>query len=239
MRRDAGIVAGMSYRATVGHTVYGFADLRELMGKASPARSGDQLAGVGARTAQERVAAQSALADVPLATFLSEAVVPYEDDEVTRLILDTHDAAAFAPVSHLTVGGLRDWLLSDAATGASVHPLDAVRLDLRSSPQIVVVVRVPPIDDHVTLVEERHEVLEHGIDHPCRHHQPDRPWSREPTHERGQVGRSRRTFGDERSHRVRIVVGDNQVVTSGHEAFCHARAHPPKPDHAQLHRSVL
>jgi ethanolamine ammonia-lyase large subunit len=106
----------MSYRATVGHKVYGFADLRELMGKASPARSGDQLAGVGAETAQERVAAQAALADVPLATFLSHAVVPYERDEVTRLIVDSHDAAAFAPVRHLSVGGLRDWLLSDAAS---------------------------------------------------------------------------------------------------------------------------
>src|SRR3954470_20719138 len=97
----------MSYRATVGQRVYGFADLRELMGKASPARSGDQLAGVAAATAQERVAAQAALADVPLPTFLAEAVVPYETDEVTRLIVDGHDAAAFAPVRHLTVGGLR------------------------------------------------------------------------------------------------------------------------------------
>jgi ethanolamine ammonia-lyase large subunit len=113
----------MSYRATVGHKVFGFADLRELMGKASPARSGDQLAGVGAETAQERVAAQAALADVPLARFLSEAVVPYESDEVTRLIVDTHDAAAFAPVRHLTVGGLRDWLLSDAATTGSLAAL--------------------------------------------------------------------------------------------------------------------
>jgi ethanolamine ammonia-lyase large subunit len=79
-------------------------------------RSGDALAGVAAATAQERVAAQAALADVPLKTFLSEAVLPYELDEVTRLIVDTHDAAAFAPVRHLTVGGLRDWLLSDVAT---------------------------------------------------------------------------------------------------------------------------
>ena len=106
----------MSYRATIGHQVFGFADLRELMAKASPLRSGDRLAGVAAQTAQERVAAQAALADLPLATFLSEAVVPYEADEVTRLIVDSHDAAAFAPVRHLTVGGLRDWLLSEAAT---------------------------------------------------------------------------------------------------------------------------
>jgi len=113
----------MSYRATIGHQVFGFADLRELMGKASPARSGDQLAGVAASTAQERVAAQAALADVPLTTFLTEAVVPYERDEVTRLIVDGHDAAAFAPVRHLTVGGLRDWLLSDAATTPALAAL--------------------------------------------------------------------------------------------------------------------
>src|SRR3954471_1092707 len=113
----------MSFRATVGHQVFGFADLRELLGKASPARSGDRLAGVAAETAQERVAAQAALADVPLARFLSEAVVPYETDEVTRLIVDGHDAAAFAPVRHLTVGGLRDWLLSDAATTEALRAL--------------------------------------------------------------------------------------------------------------------
>ena len=113
----------MSYRATVGLRVYGFADLRELMAKASPGRSGDQLAGVAAETAQERVAAQAALADVPLTTFLSQAVVPYEDDEVTRLIVDSHDAGAFAPVAGLTVGGLRDWLLSDAATPAALAAL--------------------------------------------------------------------------------------------------------------------
>jgi ethanolamine ammonia-lyase large subunit len=123
MPDDAGIVRRMSFRATVGHRVFGFADLRELLGKASPARSGDALAGVGAASAQERVAAQAALADVPLARFLTEAVVPYEEDEVTRLIVDTHDAAAFAPVRHLTVGGLRDWLLSDAATTDALRAL--------------------------------------------------------------------------------------------------------------------
>jgi ethanolamine ammonia-lyase large subunit len=90
--------------------------LRELLGKASPARSGDELAGVAARTAEERVRAQMALADVPLKAILADPVVPYESDEVTRLICDTHDAAAFAPVAHLTVGGLRDWLLSEQAT---------------------------------------------------------------------------------------------------------------------------
>jgi ethanolamine ammonia-lyase large subunit len=110
----------MSYRATLGHQAYVFDDLRELMSKASPARSGDALAGVAAESAQQRVAAQSALADLPLSVFLNEAVVPYETDEVTRLIVDSHDAAAFAPLRHLTVGGLRDWLLSDAATPSSL-----------------------------------------------------------------------------------------------------------------------
>jgi ethanolamine ammonia-lyase large subunit len=97
-------------------TRFTFPDLRCLMAKASPLRSGDCLAGIAAETATERVAAQMALADVPLATFLDETVIPYEDDDVTRLILDRHDRAAFAPIAHLTVGGLRDWLLSEAAT---------------------------------------------------------------------------------------------------------------------------
>jgi ethanolamine ammonia-lyase large subunit len=91
-------------------------NLRELMAKASPARSGDELAGVAAGSAEARVRAQMALADVPLKAFLAEPLIPYEKDEVTRLICDSHDAAAFAPVAHLTVGDFRDWLLSDFAT---------------------------------------------------------------------------------------------------------------------------
>ena len=90
--------------------------LRELLAKASPARSGDELAGLAAASAEERVRAQMALADVPLKRFLSDPIVPYEADEVTRLICDSHDAEAFAPVSHLTVGEFRDWLLSEQAT---------------------------------------------------------------------------------------------------------------------------
>ena len=104
------------YAATIGQERYRFASLAALLAQASPARSGDRLAGIAAPTAAARVAAQFALADLPLRRFLDEAVVPYESDEVTRLIIDTHDAAAFAPVAHLTVGGLRDFLLSDAAT---------------------------------------------------------------------------------------------------------------------------
>jgi ethanolamine ammonia-lyase large subunit len=91
-------------------------NLRELMAKASPARSGDGLAGLAAASAEERVRAQMKLADVPLCAFLREPLIPYESDEVTRLICDSHDGAAFAPVAHLTVGEFRDWLLSEQAT---------------------------------------------------------------------------------------------------------------------------
>src|SRR5215831_15435001 len=104
------------YRATIANRRYAFADLKTLMAKASPLRSGDELAGFAAETGEERVAAQFALADLPLATFLNHQVVPYETDEVTRLIIDGHDRSAFAPIAHLTVGGLRDRLLSDEAT---------------------------------------------------------------------------------------------------------------------------
>jgi ethanolamine ammonia-lyase large subunit len=106
----------MSFAYDLGNVRYVFDDLRELLAKATPLRSGDVLAGLAAKSAQERVAAQCALADLPLAHFLSEQVVPYESDEVTRLIVDTHNAEAFAAVGSLTVGELRDWLLSDDAT---------------------------------------------------------------------------------------------------------------------------
>jgi len=106
------------YSATVGSRRYVFPDLKALLAKASPLRSGDQLAGVAAETGEERVAAQFALADVPLATLRDETVVAYESDEVTRLIVDGHDRNAFTPVAHLTVGGFRDWLLSDDTTTA-------------------------------------------------------------------------------------------------------------------------
>ncbi|GGY43422.1 ethanolamine ammonia-lyase subunit EutB [Pseudoduganella albidiflava] len=111
------------YSHTVGARTYTFAGLRELLAKATPARSGDYLAGVAAGSAEERVAAQMALAALPVTTFLNEAVVPYETDEVTRLIVDGHDAAAFAPVRHLTVGDLRDWLLGDEADTAALARL--------------------------------------------------------------------------------------------------------------------
>jgi ethanolamine ammonia-lyase large subunit len=105
------------YATTIGNVVYHFEDLKTVLAKASPNRSGDDLAGLSASSAEERVAAQMALADLPLRTFLAEPVVPYESDEVTRLIIDQHDAAAFTPVAHLTIGDFRDWLLSEHASG--------------------------------------------------------------------------------------------------------------------------
>jgi len=108
------------YRATAGGERHCFPSLAALMAQATPLRSGDQLAGLAADSQARRVAAQWALADLPLTEFLTEAVVPYEADEVTRLIQDSHNAAAFLPIRHLTVGGFRDWLLSDAATGEAL-----------------------------------------------------------------------------------------------------------------------
>ncbi|HEV7616705.1 MAG TPA: ethanolamine ammonia-lyase subunit EutB [Burkholderiaceae bacterium] len=97
----------------VGSKTYLFRDLKDLMAKATPARSGDYLAGVAAGSAEERVAAQMALAELPLTAFLDDMVVPYEKDEITRLIVDEHDALAFARIRQLTVGDFRNWLLSD------------------------------------------------------------------------------------------------------------------------------
>src|SRR5579872_620663 len=95
-------------------------DLRTLLAKASPARSGDELAGLSAESAEERVRAQMKLADLPLRSFLDEPIIPYEQDEVTRLICDSHDAAAFAPIAHLTVGEFREWLLDEETTGETL-----------------------------------------------------------------------------------------------------------------------
>jgi ethanolamine ammonia-lyase large subunit len=106
----------MAYRHAIGNTAYVFDDLRDLLAKASPPRSGDRLAGIAAESAEQMVAARIALADVPLKQFLDETVIPYEVCEVTRLIVDSHDYAAFAPISSLTVGSFRDWLLSEKAS---------------------------------------------------------------------------------------------------------------------------
>ena len=113
----------MRYHTTLGGQGHAFDDLRQVMAHASPARSGDYLAGVGAATAQQRMAARHVLADLPLTTFLNEALVPYEQDDITRLIIDSHDAAAFAPVRHMTVGDWRNWLLGDAATPEALAAL--------------------------------------------------------------------------------------------------------------------
>ena len=113
----------MRYRTTIDAQVFAFEDLKQVMACASPARSGDYLAGIGAATAQQRMAARHVLAETPLAQFLTEALVPYEHDDITRLIIDTHDAAAFAPVAQLTVGDFRNWLLSERATPAVLTAL--------------------------------------------------------------------------------------------------------------------
>jgi len=110
----------MRYHINLAGTHYVFSDLKTLMAKATPMRSGDCLAGLAADNATQRVAAQMCLADVPLKRFLEELLIPYEQDEVSRLIVDEHNALAFAPISHLTVGDFRNWLLSDLANSLSL-----------------------------------------------------------------------------------------------------------------------
>jgi ethanolamine ammonia-lyase large subunit len=113
----------MSYQHTIGRKTYKFSDLKALLAKASPHRTGDVLAGLNAESYEERVAAQMTLADVPLKAFLNEAVIPYEKDEVTRLIIDSHSNAAFSLISSLTAGEFRDWLLEDETTGEVLRKL--------------------------------------------------------------------------------------------------------------------
>jgi ethanolamine ammonia-lyase large subunit len=125
----------MGYQYTIQQQRYQFADLKDLLAKASPFRSGDALAGVAATTYEQRVAAQMALADLPLKIFLSEPVIPYETDEVTRLIIDSHNAAAFSSINHFTVGDFRDWLLSDV-----VDTLTLQNLAIGLTPEMVAAV---------------------------------------------------------------------------------------------------
>ena len=113
----------MAYSIFAGGTHWHFSDLKTVMAKATPSRSGDHLAGLAAESAQERVAAQMVLAELPLKRFLNEALIPYEEDEVTRLIIDGHDRHAFQPVSSFTVGDFRNWLLSEPATTAVLQAL--------------------------------------------------------------------------------------------------------------------
>lgn len=108
------------FRSTVSNKSYSFASLKNLLAKATPARSGDALGGVAVASDGERVVAQLALADVPLSCFLHHPIIPYEDDDVARLIPDMHDRQAFLPISQLTVGAFRDWLLRYETTG-DVH----------------------------------------------------------------------------------------------------------------------
>lgn len=144
----------MPYRCSIGQRKYVFSDLKTLLAKATPFRSGDALAGLAAGNYEERVAAQIALADVPLKTFLNEAVIPYESDEVTRLIIDTHDARAFAPISHFTTGELRDWLLSDNANTAVLQQLAA-----GLTPEMVAAVSKLMRNQDLISVEQKCEVV--------------------------------------------------------------------------------
>ncbi|MBF6088457.1 ethanolamine ammonia-lyase subunit EutB [Nocardia cyriacigeorgica] len=128
----------MTYHQSVSGRNFSFGSLVEVLAKASPLRSGDQLAGCAAESDAERAAACWVLADLPLTTFLDEQVVPYETDDVTRLIVDGHDRAAFAPIAHLTVGGFRDWLLATAATPGAAAALSAIAAGL--TPEMVAAV---------------------------------------------------------------------------------------------------
>lgn len=141
------------FRYVVGERTFGFRSLAELMAKASPSRSGDRLAGVAADNAEERVIAQMTLADVPLSLFLEQLLVPYETDDVTRLIIDGHDKEAFAPIAHLTVGGFRDWLLSDLA---SLEALKAIRAGI--TPEMVAAVSKIMRNQDLILVAKKCQV---------------------------------------------------------------------------------
>ena len=144
----------MLYQINVAHHHYVFSDLKTLMAKATPERSGDQLAGIAAQDATERVAAQMCLADVPLKQFLNEALIDYDQDEVTRLIIDEHDALAFYPISHFTVGDFRDWLLS---ADASTEKLQVLQAGL--SPEMVAAVSKIMRNQDLILVAKKCRVV--------------------------------------------------------------------------------
>lgn len=142
------------YRTTIGQRTYQFPDLKSLMAKASPARSGDYLAGVAAATAEERMAAKICLADLPLKAFLENALIPYEEDEITRLIMDEHDLQAFSLVSHLTVGDFRDWLLSEHADSFTL-----ARLAPGLTPEMVAAVSKLMRNQDLILVAKKCQVI--------------------------------------------------------------------------------
>jgi ethanolamine ammonia-lyase large subunit len=144
----------MIYRHVIGSHSFVFAGLRDLLARATPPRSGDRLAGTAPISAEQMIAARMALADVPLSQFLQETVIPYEDDEVTRLIVDSHDAAAFAPIASLTVGGFRDWLLSDAATPGTLQ-----RLARGITPEMVAAVSKLMRNQDLILVAKKCQII--------------------------------------------------------------------------------
>lgn len=144
----------MAYKTLIGHQHYVFNDLKTLMAKATPLRSGDQLAGVAAENATERFAAQMALADVPLKQFLTEALISYEQDEITRLIIDEHRSDLFAPISHFTVGDFRNWLLSEDATTQKLQ-----QLALGLTPEMVAAVSKIMRNQDLILVASKCEVI--------------------------------------------------------------------------------
>ena len=144
----------MAYKTLIGHQHYVFNDLKTLMAKATPLRSGDQLAGVAAENATERVAAQMALADVPLKQFLTEALISYEQDEITRLIIDEHRSDLFAPISHFSVGDFRNWLLSEDATTQKLQ-----QLALGLTPEMVAAVSKIMRNQDLILVASKCEVV--------------------------------------------------------------------------------
>ncbi|MNY91032.1 Ethanolamine ammonia-lyase heavy chain [compost metagenome] len=144
----------MAYKTLIGHQHYVFNDLKTLMAKATPLRSGDQLAGVAAENATERVAAQMALADVPLKQFLTEVLIDYEQDEITRLIIDEHRSDLFAPISHFTVGDFRNWLLSEDATTQKLQ-----QLALGLTPEMVAAVSKIMRNQDLILVASKCEVV--------------------------------------------------------------------------------
>lgn len=142
------------YRTSIGQRTYQFPDLKSLMAKASPARSGDYLAGVAAATAEERMAAKICLADLPLKAFLENALIPYEEDEITRLIMDEHDLQAFSLISHLTVGDFRDWLLSEHADSFTL-----ARLAPGLTPEMVAAVSKLMRNQDLILVAKKCQVI--------------------------------------------------------------------------------
>ena len=142
------------YRTIIGPKTYLFPDLKSLMAKASPTRSGDYLAGVAAATAEERMAAKMCLADLPLRIFTENVLIPYEDDEITRLIIDEHDLNAFSLVSHLTVGDFRDWLLSEQA-----NPLTLAQIAPGLTPEMVAAVSKLMRNQDLILVAKKCQVI--------------------------------------------------------------------------------